>query len=149
MHGGNMSKKKSVNSMGEARRILGQDFFDAVSDILPLVGPRIDMFLGEQELMIVAELPGLVSQEDVNLSLEGYNLTISGELKRPYVTNEEKLLINERAGGPFERSVKIPPQCAVEQIQADFFNGLLFITIPFVHQHTTNKCESIQINFHT
>jgi HSP20 family protein len=144
-----MSRKKSMNSMAEARRILGQDFFDAVSDILPLVGPRIDMFQGDQELVIVAELPGLVSQEDINLSLDGYDLSIKGEIKRPYVADEEKLLINERAGGPFERSVKIPPQCALEQIQADFFNGLLFIRIPFVLQQSTHNRESIQINFHS
>ncbi|MBT2640578.1 MULTISPECIES: Hsp20/alpha crystallin family protein [unclassified Bacillus (in: firmicutes)] len=144
-----MSRKKSVNSMAEARRILGHDFFEAVSDILPLVGPRIDMFQGDQELVIVAELPGLVSQEDVNLSLEGYNLAIKGELKRPYVTDEDKLLINERAGGAFERIVKIPPQCSLERIQADFFNGLLFVRIPFIHQHSTQNRESIQINFHS
>ncbi|MEW8971534.1 MAG: Hsp20/alpha crystallin family protein [Mesobacillus sp.] len=144
-----MSRKKSVNSMGEARRILGEDFFEAVSDILPLVGPRIDMFQGENELVIVAELPGLVSQDDVQLSLEGYHLSIKGELKRPYVTDDDKLLMNERVEGPFERRLKIPHHCDLELIQADFFNGLLFIRIPFVQSHSAHNRESIQINFHS
>ncbi|MBT2679436.1 Hsp20/alpha crystallin family protein [Bacillus sp. ISL-35] len=144
-----MSRRKSDHSMAEARRILGQDFFEAVSDILPLVGPRIDMFQGEHEVIIVAELPGLVAREDVNLSLDGYNLSIKGELKRPYVSDEEKLLINERAGGPFERNLKIPHECNLNHIQADFLNGLLFIRIPYVQQHSTHSRESIQINFHS
>ncbi|WP_176167348.1 Hsp20/alpha crystallin family protein [Mesobacillus jeotgali] len=116
-----------MNSMVEARRILGQDFFEAAADILPLLGPRIDMFQGDHEVVLVVELPGLVSQEDVRLSLNGFRLTIAGEIKRPYISDEKRLLINERAGGPFERTIDIPRQCALENIKADFLKGLLFI----------------------
>ncbi|HAQ06297.1 MAG TPA: Hsp20/alpha crystallin family protein [Bacillus bacterium] len=143
-----MSRKKNFDSMGEARRILGADFFEAVSELMPLVGPRIDMVRGDQEVLIVVELPGLVSQDDVILSLDGYNLTIEGDLKRPYVIDEDKLIVNERSGGMFKRKVKIPSECTINRVEADYFNGLLFIKIPVMLRQASQVQERIQIKFH-
>ncbi|WP_404332799.1 Hsp20/alpha crystallin family protein [Mesobacillus maritimus] len=144
-----MKPYKSFNSMEEARRLLGDGFWDIMSDLFPLVGPRVDMYRDEKELIVVIELPGITSAEAVNLSIQSYTLIVEGHIERQYVQNEEKLLINERFSGPFKRSISIPKDCAVDTIRADYYNGVLIVRVPFLTNQTIRQNEKVQIHFHS
>jgi HSP20 family protein len=89
--------------------------------------PRIDVHEAGDNLEITAELPG-VAEDDVDLRLEGDMLTISGEKRQEHQDNQAHII--ERSYGSFSRSVQLPFQPDPDQVQADFNNGILKITLP-------------------
>nr|WP_245211882.1 Hsp20/alpha crystallin family protein [Neoroseomonas oryzicola] len=58
-------------------------------------------------LVVTAELPGL-EEKDVELSLEGDMLTLSGEKRQETSEDKGGLHISERSYGAFTRSVRLP-----------------------------------------
>ncbi|MDQ0214880.1 HSP20 family protein [Oikeobacillus pervagus] len=145
-----MKPKKHFHSMEEAKKILGEDFWEVMSDVLPFVGPRVDIARGETELIIAVELPGLHSKEDVSIRLYSYTLIIEGELTRSYGKDLEEMIQDERAIGPFKRKIRLPKDCLLDSIHANYWNGLLLITIPFDQQFEKEENgENIQIHFHS
>jgi HSP20 family protein len=90
--------------------------------------PAVDILEEADKIVITADLPG-VSQESVELNVDKDVLTLKGE--RKVLRNEtEHYRRFERAGGPFERSFRLPPTVNVEKIQASMKDGVLTLTLP-------------------
>jgi len=87
----------------------------------------LDVYSTEDEIVIVAPIPG-VKPEDVDITLEGDNLTIKGEIKPP-IENVDYIM-QERWYGPFSRSLVINVPVDANKIEATFENGLLTVVIP-------------------
>lgn len=102
--------------------------------------PRIDVHDAGGNLEITAELPG-VKREDVDVRLEGDMLTIRGEKRQEHEDKQAHVL--ERSYGSFSRSVQLPFQPNPEQVQADFDNGVLKISLP--RQDGQERSRRIQI----
>ena len=78
--------------------------------------------------MLRADLPG-VSLEDVDITLEGNLLTISGERKG--ATQEGvSYYLNELPYGAFRRSVAVPEGVDADSIKASFEHGVLEVVLP-------------------
>ena len=90
--------------------------------------PPVDIYETADDLVIKAELPGLVT-EDVTIRVEDNVLTLKGERKREEAGRENYHLI-ERSYGHFQRSFVLPNNVEREKVQAKFRDGVLFITIP-------------------
>jgi len=84
--------------------------------------PPINIWLGENSVVVTAELPG-VTHDDVNLSLQEDVLTLAG--KREPETQEQNLSWQrrERAYGTFSRAVQLPFRVDPEKVQARFNNA--------------------------
>lgn len=87
----------------------------------------IDAYSTENELVVVAPIPG-ADPEDVQITIEGDTLTIKGEI-RPPLENME-YVFQERAFGPFARSLTLNVPVEADKAEASFENGLLTLSIP-------------------
>ena len=95
-----------------------------------LWAPRLEAYAKDGDLVLHADLPG-VSLEDVDITLDGNVLTISGE--RKVVTTQEEgvsYYLNELPYGAFRRSVAVPEGVDADSIKARFENGVLEVVLP-------------------
>jgi HSP20 family protein len=90
--------------------------------------PAVDVATRDNDMIIRAELPGM-KREDVNISLQGGVLTISGERKEEEEHKERGYLIKERRYGSFRRSMTLPEGTDESRIKARFEDGLLEVTV--------------------
>jgi HSP20 family protein len=91
--------------------------------------PAVDVFEDKDAVKIVAELPGVKSQ-DVKLSLESNTLTIRGEKKQQAEERSDRVHRYERSYGSFERAFVLPSTVDGEKISADYRDGVLTVTVP-------------------
>jgi len=90
--------------------------------------PPINIWLGENSVVVTTELPGITGDE-VNLSLQEDVLTLSGKREpKPQQQNVEWQR-RERAYGSFSRAVQLPFRVDPDKVQARFNNGVLEIEL--------------------
>jgi len=99
----------------------------------------LDVYTTPEEIVIVASLPGLAPDE-VDISIDGDNLTIRGEL-RPPLENVE-YLFQERAFGTFSRTMTLNVPIEADKAEAVFENGVLMLTLPKAEE---TKPRSIKV----
>lgn len=102
--------------------------------------PEADIFETKSEVIAIIDLPG-VDANDIELSLEGEQLTIKGvrKFERPQlISSYRQLEINH---GKFERNLDLP--CTVELGKAHISNGVLEITLP-----KSTPCSDDPITIH-
>ena len=91
--------------------------------------PRVNLTETDEAVFVECELPG-VKSEDIDISVEGGELTIRGERKAPQEAPAETYHRRERGCGPFERVVELPAQVDVDKVEAKLTNGVLDIKLP-------------------
>jgi HSP20 family protein len=107
-----------------------EDFFNATRSNEPLFwGPNVDVVENDNSYEIHAELPG-VKQEDVKLTLNNNTLTLSGEKKQLIREEQGTQHRVERTYGRFERTFSLPRSVKVENVRAEFEDGVLRVTLP-------------------
>jgi HSP20 family protein len=97
----------------------------ALVDFVPAVNTRE----GEYAYHIEVDLPG-IKKEDVDISVEGNVLTISGERKVKDEVKEDDYYKVESRYGKFSRSFTLPEKVDVEDIHAESGDGVLEIIVP-------------------
>jgi len=104
---------------------------------------KVDIKENEKEFVIEAELPG-IKKEEVDIQVDDDRLTIS--VQKNEQTDEEKdnYIRKERSYTAMVRSFAIS-NVEVENVNAKFENGLLFITLPKKQQEAV-KGKQIQIS---
>ena len=92
--------------------------------------PPVDIFqAGDQEIVLKAELPAM-SRDDINISIENFVLTVSGEKKASGDVKEEQYHHVERRYGSFTRSFSLPQTVDPNRVSADYKDGVLTVRIP-------------------
>lgn len=91
--------------------------------------PALDVAEGEDAVTVKAELPG-VQPDDIDLTVEGNSLILSGEKKETREENEGAYHHVERRYGRFRRTVPLPAGVDAEKIEATHHDGVLTITLP-------------------
>ncbi len=91
--------------------------------------PAIDVSEDENKYKVKAELPGL-DKKDIDISLTDGVLTIKGEKKEEQYTDKENYHFRETRFGSFTRSLRLPDDVSVDNVDATFANGVLNITVP-------------------
>ncbi len=114
--------------------------------------PRLDIAEDEKNLYLYVELPG-IKKEDVKITINDDRvLFLKGEKKRDYqeakegeVNTESRTYIRaERAYGEFNRSFVLPENINAENVNANFNNGVLTITLNKIEPAKPKEIE-IQI----
>lgn len=91
--------------------------------------PSVDVHETDQAYRVTAELPGL-EQKDVEVSLRDNALTISGEKREEYKTEDGGRTYAERTFGRFQRTIPLETEVDADKVQASFKNGVLTVEAP-------------------
>lgn len=75
-----------------------------------------------------ADLPG-VKEEDVEVSLTGNRITISGQRQQEQRNEGERYYAYERSYGSFSRSFTLPEGVNSEDVQAELRDGVLTVSV--------------------
>jgi HSP20 family protein len=94
-----------------------------------LSGPSIDMYQTDNDVVVKATLPG-VKPDEINISITGDMLNISGDMQKEEEHKEARYHIRERRYGSFSRSIPLPTPVQADKANADFENGILTLTLP-------------------
>ena len=102
--------------------------------------PPINIWLGENSVVVTAELPG-VTGEDVNLSLQEDVLILSGKREPKGQEQNVSWQRRDRAYGSFSRAVQLPFRVDPDKVQARFNNGVLEIELQRLEADRPKKIE--------
>lgn len=103
--------------------------------------PSVDISESQDELVVRAEVPGM-DPSDIDITISGDRLIISGEKQEQREEQDEHFYHCERRFGAFERSIELPSTANSEKVSADHSNGVLTIHVP---KHETAKPKRVQI----
>ena len=101
--------------------------------------PAIDIGETDDAFMVKAEVPGCKA-EDIDISVHGNMLTISGEKKQEIQEKEKGYYHIERSYGSFRRDLNLASDVDAEKIEAMCKDGVLSIKLP-----KTEKAKPIKV----
>jgi HSP20 family protein len=104
--------------------------------------PVIDVLEDKDKLIVKAEVPGF-RREDLDVSMQENNLMISGERKSDEERKDGEFFRSERFYGRFHRSIPLPYAVEVEQIQAQYRDGVLTVTLPISDRAKAKQIEVV------
>ena len=91
--------------------------------------PAIDVAEQDEAIVVRAEVPGCKA-EDIEISVHGNVLTISGEKKAEQEQKEKGYYYVESTYGSFRRELNLPTDVDADNIEAVCKEGVLSITLP-------------------
>lgn len=91
--------------------------------------PAVDIKENDSEIRLEAELPG-IRPEEVEIIAENGVLTIRGQKQSERKEGDDRYQVIERSYGTFVRTFQLPQGVDEDQIQAEFNNGVLTVSIP-------------------
>jgi len=90
---------------------------------------RIDASESDKVYTVRAEIPG-VNKDDIHVTIEGGEVTISAEVKRDHETREgERVLRSERYEGSATRTFTFATEIDEAASEAKYENGVLALTL--------------------
>ncbi|MBW1681544.1 MAG: Hsp20/alpha crystallin family protein [Deltaproteobacteria bacterium] len=98
---------------------------EPISGVFPLLNVTED----KENFYVRAELPG-VKAEDLELSVTGDSLTLSGERKIAAEDENARYHRREREAGKFSRIVTLPAQVEPAKVEASCADGVLTVVLP-------------------
>jgi HSP20 family protein len=91
---------------------------------------KVDVSESNGGYVVHAELPG-VKKEDIHVSIDGAQVTLTGEVKREKDVKEgERLIHTERMYGKVERGFTLPQEIDEVKAEAKFSDGVLELKLP-------------------
>jgi HSP20 family protein len=91
--------------------------------------PAMNAWRNEEGVVITAELPG-VNIEDIDISVVGDTLTLSGARQSEKPAENVKYHRRERGYGKFTRTFQLPFTVEADKVEAIFEKGVLHISLP-------------------
>jgi len=101
--------------------------------------PQVDLYETAGAYVVAAELPGL-AREDFDIEVDRNTLTLKGRRPAPAV-NPQRYQQLESGQGPFSRSFRFADDIESEQINAEFKDGVLTITVPKIAKPAARKID--------
>ena len=105
--------------------------------------PNTDVYACETGIVIKVELSGM-RREDLELTIEGNRLRISGQRPDGCRSPKCRFLVMEINYGNFESVIELPAGYDLSEAKAAYQNGFLRIDVP-VAQRTSSKNLSVSI----
>jgi HSP20 family protein len=102
--------------------------------------PATDIEETEKDFRIVFELPGM-EKNDIKVSVEDNVLTVSGERKERSEEKNKNFVRSEIRCGSFSRSFSLPRTVDVQNVAADYKDGLLTITLQKTEEAKPKEIE--------
>lgn len=115
------------------KSIFNSPFFSERSFDTSNILPKARITENKDNFFINLEMPG-VTKEELKISLENNVLSVSGTKKQVKKTEDTNLLMNEIYYGEFSRSFTVTDEIKKDNIEAEFKDGVLNITLPKVEE---------------
>jgi len=112
--------------------------------LMAMLRPSLDITETDKTYTINIEVPG-VSENDIELMVEDDTLVVRGEKNRESVEDGEQFHRVERSFGRFQRMLTLPGDTDIDNISADFDNGVLSIRLPRKEGQESSRGRRIQI----
>ncbi len=90
---------------------------------------RLDVQEDDKAYRVSADLPG-VKKEDIEITVEGGQVTIQAETRREQSREDRKQLHTERYYGKTYRSFTLPQEVDSAKCEASYDNGVLSLVLP-------------------
>jgi len=103
-------------------------------------GPPLDVQETDKEILVRAEIPG-VHADELELSISGGALVISGEKKETEEKKEKGYFYQERRFGSFRREVPLPSAVDEENVTAEYKDGVLHVTLHKAQEALPRKIQ--------
>lgn len=139
------SLAKTINDLNRAFSGGMPRFFNDEGLVNGNWNPAVDVYEDQNGIVLEADLPGLKPGE-FELSIENNVLTLKGERKFEKKSEEGNYHRVERSYGSFTRSFTLPSTVEVNNVGADFKDGVLRVTLP---RREETKPRQIQVQINT
>lgn len=90
---------------------------------------KLDVNETDKEYKIYAEIPG-VKKEDIDISVDGNQVSISAEVKKETSSSKENQVCNERYYGSLRRTFSLDNEVDVNKVFAKYDKGILELLLP-------------------
>ena len=117
------------------------DFLTSSTSFFEGWEPIVDIYEDKDKITVRAELPGM-KKEEIDVSLHGNTLVLSGERKHEAEQKEGENYRAERFFGRFQRTITLPGPVDPNKIQAGYRDGVLAVTLP---KSEESKLKQIQV----
>ena len=108
-------------------------------DLAPQMQVKMDVTKADDTYIVKAELPG-IKKEDIHVSIDGSEVTISGEAKKESEEKKgEEVIRSERYYGKVLRSFSLPHEVDEAKAIAKYADGVLNLTLPMKVKAATRK----------
>jgi len=91
--------------------------------------PAINVWVGEQDAIVVAEIPGMDPQK-IDISIVGDTMTLNGSREKEVLKEGESYHRQERNDGNFTRTLQMPFQVDAANVEAKYEKGILRVKLP-------------------
>jgi len=93
--------------------------------------PAINLYEADDRYCVCVDLAG-VDPKQVDVQVEGRQLRISGQRTAPAIAHKcaHKIHVMEIDHGPFQRNILLPEDVDINQIEAQYKDGFLWIQLP-------------------
>ena len=110
-------------------------------DGVPQVQLKMDVTRTDDTYAVKAEMPG-VKKDDINVSIDGNQVTISGEIKKEKEEKKgEETIRSERYFGKVSRSFTLPQEVDEARSDAKYADGVLNLTLPVKSKSSARKLQ--------
>jgi HSP20 family protein len=137
-----------LSPMGDFRTELNRLFdsfwrepFDSLSESVgnwSRWAPTLDVSESGTEVTVRAEVPG-VDPNEIDITVTGDRLTISGEKKETVEKKDRDAYHRESRYGSFTRTVRLPASVDTQNVSAEHANGVVTITLKKTAASTAKK----------
>lgn len=105
--------------------------------------PAVELEDTNDQLILRAEVPGLEGK-DLDIQVAREAVSIAGETRYENKASERGYLRSEFRYGKFQRTIPLPAAIKNDQVQAEFKNGILILTMPKAEE-AKNKVVKINL----
>lgn len=125
------------------RELFRWDPFREMAPIVPAFdrmgfAPTFDITETKEAYLFKADVPG-VKQEDLEISITGNRIVVSGKRDIEHEVKEETLYAYERQYGTFSRTFTLPEGADYEHAKSALENGVLTLVVPKTAAATAKK----------
>lgn len=140
-----LSRAAQPRSMGLLRELMNWDPF---SELSPMFGVQpgegvlasFDVKETANAYIFKADLPGF-TDKDVDISVAGNRVTISGNRKDEREDKGDTYYVCERRYGNFSRTFTLPQGVDLEHVNAEMKQGVLTVSVPRVAAAPAKKIQ--------
>lgn len=103
--------------------------------------PPTDIYVTDEAVVVEMSIPG-VNPDELNISVTGDTVAISGEVTHQHRGQKGQAMLSEIWRGKFQRSFTVPVEVDAGKADASYENGLLILTLP---KSEATKPRKIQV----
>jgi len=109
-------------------RTFGDRSFGRQNDSYAPGFPAVNLWSGDDEVLVTAELPG-VAPDEIDISVSDETLTLAGARSADPAPEGAAVTHRERGHGRFSRSFRLPFRIDASAVDARYANGILEVTV--------------------